>query len=164
MLNTTGAGFRISVSFDRCNSCRGGNFAPRLQVADRIAYLTVKGQYPGDPEGGWRLVAVLRISQLFASHDEAATWYKRQNQPLPSNRSSPQRVAKDPVFLITEAEFLELDEPAQLTETQMRAVFGDIPATLNPPRIACQRLERLIQLATGKVRNCPKHPLPQSNL
>ena len=40
--------------------CRAGNFAPRLQIGDRIAYLTVKGKYLGHHEPGWRLVAVLR--------------------------------------------------------------------------------------------------------
>ena len=167
--------------------CRGGNFAPRLQVGDRIAYLTVKGQYPGDPERGWRLVAVLPVIQRFSSHNEAAAWYKRQNHPLPSNcvidgnsaksfeltnRDPPavikkrtelkeefvrlirlwdatyrRRVAKWPVFLATKAEFIDLNDPPQLNETQMRAIFGGIPATRNPPRISCERLEHLVQLA-----------------
>jgi hypothetical protein len=34
-------------------TCRGGNFAPRLQIGDRIAYLKIKGKYPGDFECGW---------------------------------------------------------------------------------------------------------------
>jgi hypothetical protein len=71
-----------------------------------------------------------------------------------------QRVAKYPVFLITEPEFIELNDPPQLSETQMRAIFGGIPGTLNPPRITCQRLERLVQLATGMLRSCRKHLLP----
>jgi hypothetical protein len=66
-------------------TCRAGNFAPRLRTADRVAYLTVRGRYLGDIQSGWRLVAVLRIAERFASHMEAAAWYKRQNLHLPSN-------------------------------------------------------------------------------
>jgi hypothetical protein len=66
-------------------TCRGGNFAPRLRPGDRVAYLTVKGQYGNSPERGWRLVAVLRVTERFASHLDAATWYREQNLPLPSN-------------------------------------------------------------------------------
>ena len=171
-------------------TCRGRNFAPRLQVNDRIAYLTVKGQYLDDAEPGWRLVAVLQVVQRFASHDDAAAWYGQQAKPLPSNclvdgnppkpfeltNGDPpaevkkrmaaakhdlvgvirlwdatyrQRVVHWPVFLATALEFLALNSPPQLRETQMRAVFGGIPSTLNPPRITFQQLERLMQLATG---------------
>jgi len=66
-------------------TCRGGNFAPRLRVGDRVAYLTVRGKYLGDSERGWRLVAVLRVLHRFASHPVAAAWYEQQWQPLPSN-------------------------------------------------------------------------------
>jgi hypothetical protein len=171
-------------------TCRGGNFAPRLQGGDRIAYLTVKGQYLDDAEPGWRLVAVLRVVQRFASHDEAAAWYRREARSLPSNclveanppkafelsngdppkevrermagESDPvravrlwdatyrQRVAKWPVFLATQADFIELNHPPHLGESQMRAIFGRVPSTLNPPRIACRQLEALVQLATGR--------------
>jgi hypothetical protein len=65
--------------------CRGGNFAPRLRIGDRIAYLTVKGRYAGDEAFGWRLVAILRIIHRFSDHNEAARWYARQGCPLPSN-------------------------------------------------------------------------------
>ena len=171
-------------------TCRGGNFAPRLQLGDRIAYSTVKGKYRADAENGWRLVAVLRVIQRFESHNDAAAWYKQQNQPLPSNclvdgnppkpfeltNGDPpaevkkrvaaakydfvgvirlwdatyrERIAKHPVFLATEAEFLELIDPPQLHESQVRAIFGQIPSTLNPPQITCEQLERLVQLARG---------------
>jgi hypothetical protein len=170
-------------------TCRGGNFAPRLRVGDRVAYLTVRGRYLGDDESGWRLVAVLRVVQRFTSHAEAAAWYNRQNLPLPSNcfvdgnppkpleltNGDPskqvrermrgvndpvrvirlwdatyrQRVADRPVFLATEPEFLDLNDPPQLREPQIRAVFGGIPSTLNPPQITRKQLECLVQLATG---------------
>jgi hypothetical protein len=67
------------------------------------------------------------------------------------NATYRQRVAHWPVFLATEPEFLELNDPPQLAEAQMRSIFGDIPGTLNPPRIACERLERLVQLATARI-------------
>ncbi len=66
-------------------TCRGRNFAPRLRIGDRVAYLTVRGRYLCDRQSGWRLVAVLRVVQRFASHTEAAAWYQRQGRPLPSN-------------------------------------------------------------------------------
>jgi hypothetical protein len=172
--------------------CRAGHFAPRLRVGDRIAYLTVKGKYLSAREFGWHLVAVLRIIQCFESHSDAAEWYGRQNQPLPSNcfvhgnppkqfkftHGAPpkeikdqiatkgecnrairlwdmtyrQRVGKWPIFLATEAEFIELNHPPHLSEVQMRNIFaGRIPSTQNPPKIACEQLERLLQLATGRV-------------
>jgi hypothetical protein len=170
-------------------TCRAGHFAPRLRVGDRAAYLTVRGRYPGDTETGWRLVAVLRVVQRFASHTEAAEWYKGQNLSLPSNcfvdgnhakpweltngdpppeikkrvddNSDPvhvirlwdatyrQRIVKWPVFLATEREFIELTHPPQLTEAQMRHIFGRIPSTLNPPEITGQQLRALVRLATG---------------
>jgi hypothetical protein len=66
-------------------TCRGGNFAPRLQVGHRVAYLTVRGRYLGDSESGWRLVAVLRVLHRFESHPAAAVWYEERGEPLPSN-------------------------------------------------------------------------------
>jgi len=66
-------------------TCRPGKFAPRLQVGDRVAFLTVKGKYAGDQAPGWRLVAVLRVSHRFSDHNEAAGWYARQGCPVPSN-------------------------------------------------------------------------------
>jgi hypothetical protein len=168
-------------------TCRVGKFAPRLQEGDRIAYLTVKGKYIGDLEKGQRMVAVLRVIQRFESHDDAAAWYRRQNQRLPSNcmvagnppkpfeltnghppkevkeRMAAEndfvravrlwdatyrgRVDKFPVFLATEADFIELSHPPQLCKTHMLTVFGRIPGTLNPPTISCDQLERLVKLA-----------------
>jgi hypothetical protein len=170
-------------------TCRGGNFAPRLQVGDRVAYLTVRGRYLGDSESGWRLVAVLRVVHRFASHDEAAIWYEHRGQALPNNcfvegnlpkpleltNGDPpnevkmrmmaehdpvrvirlwdatyrKRIARWPVFLATEVTFIELNHPRQLTERQMRRIFGRIPSTLNPPVIPRQQLEDVMRLATG---------------
>jgi hypothetical protein len=65
--------------------CRGRNFAPRLHAGDRIAYLSVKGKYPGDLKSGWRLVAILKVVLRFPSHLKGASWYVEQKQSLPSN-------------------------------------------------------------------------------
>jgi len=58
-----------------------------------------------------------------------------------------QRVAAWPVFLATEILFLELNDPPQITNSQMRAIFNSIPATRNPPEIPCAKLDQLIQIA-----------------
>jgi hypothetical protein len=60
-----------------------------------------------------------------------------------------QRVNKWPVFLATKAEFIDLNHPPQLRGTEMIAIFSKIPSTLNPPKIGCDKLDRLVQLATG---------------
>jgi len=66
-------------------TCRAGNFAPRLQVGDLVAYLTVKGQYEVGQDRHWRLAAILRVVERFSSHADAARWYQEQGLPLPSN-------------------------------------------------------------------------------
>jgi hypothetical protein len=170
-------------------TCRAGNFAPRLQEGDRVAYLTVKGKYGCDLEPGWRLVAILCIICRLPSHKEAAGWYLQRGCPIPSNclvdgnppkayeltnqnppseikerirsksdfgraarcwdRLYCHRVTKWPVFLATQAEFRELTHPPQLRKTAIIEAFGRVPGTLNPPEVPCDRLELLIQLATG---------------
>ena len=165
-------------------TCRAGNFAPRLQAGDRVAYLTVKSRYGGEPDASWRLVALLRVIHRFPSHAEAATWYGERGLLLPSNCLVPQnppkafgltngmppasvrsrvaaqqdpiravrlwnatyrgRVARWPVFLVTEAEFLDLRNPPRVTVADLLAVFGKIPTTLTPPAVNCGNLERLL--------------------
>lgn len=66
-------------------TCRAGAFAPRLQVGDEVAYITVKGRYSDDTVSGWRVVAVLRVIRKFATHDAAAAWYASEGLPPPSN-------------------------------------------------------------------------------
>ena len=68
--------------------CRGGRFAPRLRVGDRVVYLTVKSAGPQ------RLVAVLAVDRLFGSHDEAASWFRERGKPLPVNLLVPGNHAK----------------------------------------------------------------------
>lgn len=64
--------------------CRGGNFAPRLQPGDRVAYLTTKGKL-GTDERHRRLTVVLAVDHLFDTHEGAAEWYRVKGMPLPSN-------------------------------------------------------------------------------
>jgi hypothetical protein len=64
--------------------CRGGNFAPRLKVGHRVAYITKRGAYDS-PEPHWRLTALLRVVRRFESHLLAAAWYTSLNLPLPRN-------------------------------------------------------------------------------
>src|SRR5215204_5308365 len=55
---------------------RGANFAPRLEIDDRVAFVTQRGNHGGLIEGPhWRLVALLRIARRFETHEEAASWY-----------------------------------------------------------------------------------------
>lgn len=64
--------------------CRAGKFAPRLQVADVVVYLSKKGRYEdGNPHR--RLAAVIQVARLFDTHAEAAQWFRRSKLPLPSN-------------------------------------------------------------------------------
>jgi hypothetical protein len=60
-------------------------FAPRLQVGDSVVYMTVKGSYEAELIRHWRLVAILRVSERFESHKQAAVWYQDSGLPLPSN-------------------------------------------------------------------------------
>jgi hypothetical protein len=57
------------------------------------------------------------------------------------------RIAECPVFLATEAEFIELKHPPQLCPADMVDIFGRIRNTLNPPTITFEELEHLLRLA-----------------
>jgi hypothetical protein len=65
--------------------CRAGKFVPRLKVGDRVLYLARRGRYGDEPLQHWRLAAVLRVVEAFASHSAAADWYQARSQPLPAN-------------------------------------------------------------------------------
>jgi len=64
--------------------CRNRRFAPRLQVGDSIAYVTILGRY-GESERHWRLVALLEVLQRFDTHEAAAAWYRDHEPRLPGN-------------------------------------------------------------------------------
>lgn len=57
------------------------------------------------------------------------------------------RVKATPIFIATEAEYLDLRTPASLSDADMRSVFGTIPATLNPPKVDCSKLQELRRVA-----------------
>lgn len=65
--------------------CRGPMFAPRLKVSDVVVYLTIKGPWGLPGFRHRRLTAVLRVRRSFATHAEAAAWFRSTGLPLPSN-------------------------------------------------------------------------------
>jgi hypothetical protein len=64
--------------------CRAGKFAPRLEVNDRVLYMTIKMAHAGG-QVGWGLIAALHVVETRASHRAAFDWYAGQNLPIPSN-------------------------------------------------------------------------------
>jgi hypothetical protein len=179
--------------------CHCGHFAPRLDVGNRVAYLTVKGAYEDDKDTGWRVVAFLEVIERCESHEDAARWYCDRGLPLPSNCLVPgnqplaldrtsrgprsaqcarcdawrpargcgggcdddrrayeakcrRRARKWPVFLITQARFLDLVDPPQVTERDLQSIFGGVPGTQTPPKISGHEFSRLFRLAVGDDR------------
>lgn len=65
--------------------CRADKFAPRLEVMDIVAYMTIKGMYGNENVKHYRLTAVLQIIKKLNSHEEGAKWYKEKGMLLPSN-------------------------------------------------------------------------------
>jgi hypothetical protein len=55
-----------------------------LQPNDIVVYLTVKNKWDA-PYPHYRLVAILEVIKKSASHAEAASWYRSQALPIPSN-------------------------------------------------------------------------------
>lgn len=76
--------------------CRASKLVPRLEVGDRVAFVTVRGRYDVGRPACWKLVALLRVEQRFGSHGEAAAWYSKRGLRLPSNCMVP---ANEPVPL-----------------------------------------------------------------
>lgn len=64
--------------------CRQAQFAPHLQVNDVIVYTTIKGSWLQD-YSNYRLVAILEVIHRYNSHEEAKSWYVKNDNPLPSN-------------------------------------------------------------------------------
>jgi hypothetical protein len=153
--------------------CRGRAFAPRLRAGDRVAYLTVKGQYAGSAARCWGLVAALEVVHVLPSHAAGADWYQRHGLPLPSNclrgtepkpledtaglppqftslrkwdASYHVRVRKWPSFLVTRPIVVELEAPAAVTHDDLVAIFGRVPGTRTPPRITAEEFGSLTQL------------------
>ena len=150
--------------------CRGSKFAPRINEADIVVYITVMGKYSGHRDPHWRLTAILKVIKLFDTHIDAADWYEKQGLEPPSNcmtRTNPprrlaetsnpknyrrvqrwdalywKRIRETPVFLVCRPLFIELYDPPVLTRKFMLQTFDRIPATRNPPRISVQEYQRL---------------------
>jgi len=64
--------------------CRGGLFAPRLRVGDRVAYISKQGVY-SEGDAHWRLAALLEVRRLFESHVSAAAWFRQEGFSVPRN-------------------------------------------------------------------------------
>ena len=148
--------------------CRLSKFAPRLRLDDLVVYMTTQANYLSEKEKHWRFVAVLRVTQRFLNHNEAATWYRANNFPLPSNcivRGNPplplsrtiraydsitqwdliykKRVRKYPLFLACESLFMNLANPPIITREIMMQVFRRIPGTQTPPLITQKQYDNL---------------------
>jgi hypothetical protein len=65
--------------------CVDGVCVPKLEVGDRLLYITVKGHHYKTIKNHWCLVAALKVKEKLNSHEEAALWYKNVGEPIPSN-------------------------------------------------------------------------------
>ena len=68
--------------------CRADRFTPRLREGDVVAYMTIKGRYR-EPHRHQRMVCILKVEQLFDSHQAAAAWYTNEACELPNNLMVP---------------------------------------------------------------------------
>lgn len=168
--------------------CRGANFAPRIRRGDTVAYLTKKDAYPGLRTRHWRLVAVLRVIEVFATHEAAARWHRERGLPLPSdclvsgNHPLPldhtngpdedlvewdgkyqERVAANGAIAICEPLWMDLYAPPVVTDAIMLRVFGRSPPTRNPPSIPDSEIQALLTAvgvtADGSHVHRPKKPV-----
>jgi len=64
--------------------CRNRRFAPRLQIGDSVAYISIANRY-NRPEQHWRLVALLQVLHRFETHEDAERWYREHEPRLPGN-------------------------------------------------------------------------------
>jgi hypothetical protein len=63
--------------------CRGDRFAPRLRPRDVVVYMTKKAKY-GQDEPQRRVVAALRVLEIFPNHASGANGYHERNMRLPN--------------------------------------------------------------------------------
>jgi len=138
-------------------------------------FLSVKRAYPGHPGPHRRAVAALEVLEQFESHKQAAGWYRGRGRPVPSNCLVPgneplsldhtahpmrdlrewdlgywARTRRNGVFLACRVLFRELTIPPVVTDDDLVAIFGYVPATLNPPRIAAEQFDALLVLAKAR--------------
>ncbi len=166
--------------------CRAGHFAPRLKPGDVIAYMTVDFVYPPGAGSARRLVAVLRVKKSWRSreqasgceaHEQAATWYREQGLPLPSNclvlgnrpvqldktdryqsnlrlwDSHYRRIAHEHgVFHACEKAFCDLSDPPQLTNRQLVEWFATIPDMRQMPPLPPRDFANLLRWLGEKTK------------
>lgn len=65
--------------------CRQGIFAPHLRKGDVIVYITVNGKYPPYGYRHHRLVAILKVENIYDTHEEGRAGYLKLNNTVPSN-------------------------------------------------------------------------------
>ena len=154
-------------------SSRGRNFAPRLHPGDTVLYTTTKGRWGDVRRPHWRLVAVLEVVARFATHADAAAWYRAQgmrppgncvvdhNRPLPVpltlhhgrlhddawDAVCQARAAQCGTLLACTPRFLALTDPPVLTQDDLLACFGTVPNTRTPPEITEAAFDHLLALA-----------------
>lgn len=153
--------------------CRGENFVPRVSVDDIVVYMTRTGDYGIYADGYRVMTAVLRIIQIYASHEEAAEWYRAHQVPLPSNCMVPgnppfpwdhtarvnskgfndvaewdafylARTQRIPVFVRMEKLFCDIYHPPVLPNEILKEIFGKIPHTQTPPEITEEQYHKLL--------------------
>lgn len=61
------------------------------------------------------------------------------------------RIRQWPVFLLCEAEFLEIHHPPQLSSSDLHDVFGRVPGTQNPPAITDAQARELLRRARSAM-------------
>ncbi len=151
--------------------CRVDKLVPRVQPGDLVVYLTTKDRHPGSEVRHRRLVAILVVEKRFASHGEAAAWYRERGEPLPRNCMVPDnpRLAIEltapvtafetdlhrwdlqyyrhsrhcGIFLACRADYLELDNPPMVTDEMLGQAFGRVPGTQTPPKVRLEELQTL---------------------
>lgn len=153
--------------------CRGENFAPTLSVGDIVVYMTNKGDYGRYSKGSRVLTAILEVTKIYDSHEEAAQWYQSHGVSLPSNCVVPgnppynwdqtagvnsrdfdniaewddfyqARAHRIPTFVRTEIIYCELYSPRVLTDTMLIDIFGRVPNTQYPPTISEHQFDKLL--------------------
>lgn len=147
--------------------CRGNKFISRLNVDDKIIYITKKGNYTdGINEPHWNLTAILKTIIKCENHEEAAEIFKKDNLPLPSNlivEGNPPLDDRDcgykcfnednyrtraknyPTYFICDKLFLNLNTPPIITDKIFMDIFKEIPGTQNPREITEEQYEALIE-------------------
>jgi hypothetical protein len=141
--------------------CHGRMFAPRLQVGDRVIYMTIKGSAA---RGLRHIVTALEVVRRFECHADAAAWYRSKGLKPPSNcvvSGNPplglahtdhggskhgnvtcwdaiyqRRASRYGVFLVCKPlRRIDLHNPPAITDADLINIFGRVPATRTPPDV-----------------------------